>query len=58
MVKKETRAEYWGESDVLVDVPQHHEVSDVLLPVEFALGEVSGGLALADLVVDLYRSCS
>ena len=39
-------------------MPQHHQVSDVLLAVEFALGEVSGGLALADLVVDLYRSCS
>ena len=40
---------------VLVNVPQHHQVPNVLLPVELTLGEVSGRLALADFIVDLDR---
>jgi len=38
-------------------MPEHHEVADVLLAVKFALGEITGTLALPDLVVELRGSC-
>lgn len=43
--------------DVLIYVPQHHEVPNVLLAVEFALGEANGSLVLVDLLVKRYGSC-
>jgi len=48
--------ECWRE-DVLVDMPEYHEASDVLLAVEFTLGEVSSTLAFPDLFIDLRGSC-
>ena len=39
--------------DVRVDVPEHHEVADVLLDVKFALGEVTSTVALPNLVMEL-----
>ena len=43
--------------DVLIDVPEHHEIAGVLLAVEFALGEVTGPLAGPDLFMDLHGPC-
>ena len=37
-------------------MPEHHEVADVLLAVKLALGEVTGTLALPNLIVELRGS--
>lgn len=41
---------------VRVDMPEHHQVADVLLAVELAFGEVAATPVILDLVMDLRRS--
>lgn len=36
----------WGGEDVLVYVVEHHEVTNVFVPVEFSASEPAGTLAL------------